>query len=265
MLEGMRMATQGMMSMQEQQEIISNNLANVGTTGYRKEVMDVQSFSAVIEQQMKKVGNVELPNLPGREKTGGFMQVGNSIEMQGGLYTSSRTSHSQGALKMTGSQFDLALDDNGKGFFTIQSKDGIKFSRSGSFRLGTDGCLVTQDGSKVLGQKGPIKLSGTDFTVTNEGVVKVGEKEIDKLLITEFTDKSAMKKAGDNNFSADSGFKVSGNFQVKQGYLETANVNAVKEMVDMMKTMRAFEANQKVLQTEDQAWRKSANEIGKAQ
>jgi flagellar basal-body rod protein FlgG len=259
------MATQGMISMQDQQEMISNNLANVGTTGYRKEVMDVQSFSAVIEQQMKGVGHVELPNLPGREKSGGFMQVSGGMEMTGGLLTSSRTSHSQGALKMTGNQFDLALDDNGKGFFTIQSKDGVRFSRSGSFRLGTDGCLVTQDGSKVLGQKGPIKLGGTDFSVTNEGVVKLGEKEVDRLLITEFTDKSALRKTGDNNFAADQGFKVSTDFQVKQGYLETGNVNAVKEMVDMMRTTRAFEANQKVLQTEDQAWRKSVNEIGKAQ
>ena len=259
MMDGMKMATQGMMSMQQQHEMIANNLANVGTAGYRKEVMDVESFSAVIEKQMKQVGNIELPGKP----AGGFLQVSGGMDMKGMLYTSSRTSNAQGSLKMTGNQFDMALDDNGKGFFTIQGKDGISFSRNGSFRLGTDGFLVTADGSKVLGQKGPIKLQGTEFQVTNEGVVKVGEKEIDRLLITEFTDQSALQKHGDNKFKANGGFRVSTDFRVKQGYLEMSNVNAVKEMVDMMKTMRAFEANQKILQAEDQALKKSVNEVGK--
>lgn len=259
MMDGMKMATQGMMSMQQQHEMIANNLANVGTAGYRKEVMDVESFSSVIEKQMKQVGNIELPGKP----VNGFLQVSGGMDMQGMLYTSSRTSTAQGALKMTGNQFDMALDDNGKGFFTIQGKEGISFTRNGSFRLGTDGCLVTSDGSKVLGQNGPIKISGSEFQVTNEGVVKVGEKEIDKFLITEFTDESALRKDGDSQFKASSGFRVSNNFQLKQGYLEMSNVNAVKEMVDMMKTMRAFEANQKILQTQDQALKKTVSEIGK--
>lgn len=262
MLEGMKMANQGMLAMQQQQDVISNNLANVGTAGYRKEVMDVEAFSSVIERQMKKVGNVELPQLPGKSQNG-FLQVSGGLESRGMLYTSSRTSYSQGSLKMTGNKFDMALDDNGKGFFTVRGKDGIQFTRNGSFRLSTDGHLVTADGSRVLGQKGPIRIEGSDFSVTNEGVVKVGDKEIDRFLITEFTDPSEVRKFGESNFVAEQGFKVSNNFQLKQGYLEMANVNAVKEMVDMMKTMRAFEANQKVLQTEDQAIKKSVNEVGK--
>lgn len=262
MLEGMKMATQGMIAMQQQQEIIANNLANVGTAGFRKEVMDVESFSAVIERQMKRVGHTELPQLPGKSQ-GGYLQVSGGPEAMNQLYTSSRTSHSQGALKMTGNQFDMALDDNGKGFFTVKSESGVQFTRNGAFRLGTDGHLVTADGSKVMGHKGPIKIEGTEFSVTNEGVVKVGEKEIDRFLITEFTDPSAVSKYGDNNFTAEYGFRISDNFQMKQGYLEMANVNAVLEMVQMMNTMRAFEANQKVLQTEDQAVKKSINEVGK--
>lgn len=261
MYEGMKMANQGMMAMQQQQEIISNNLANVGTAGYRREVMDVQSFSEVIEQQMKKVG---CPDLPGQEKSG-FMQVSGGMDMQGMLMTSSRTSFAQGALKNTGNLFDMALDDNGKGFFATKGNDGsVKFTRNGSFKLGTDGYLVSADGSKVLGRKGPIKLEGEDFQVTNEGVVKVGEKEIDRFLVVEFNSNEEVKKYGENNFQAGdtSGFKVSNDFQVKQGFLEMSNVNAVSEMVEMMKTMRAFEANQKLIGTQDQALRK-INEVGK--
>lgn len=259
MLEGMRMANEGMLAMQQQQSIIANNLANVGTAGYRKEVMDVESFSSVMNKQMKRVGHVDLPG----KSAGGFLQVSGGMDVQGMLYTSTRTSYSQGSLKMTGNKFDLALDDNGKGFFTLRTKEGIQFTRNGSFRLSTDGHLVTADGSRLMGQKGPIKISGTDFDVTNNGVIKVGDKEIDRLLITEFPDKSNVSKYGESNFQAEDGFRVSNNFQVKQGYLEMANVNSVREMVDMMRTMRAFEANQKVLQAEDQALRKSANEIGK--
>jgi len=259
MMDGMKMATQGMLAMQQQHEMIANNLANVGTAGYRKEVLDVESFSAVMEKQMKQVGNFQLPGKP----VGGFLQVSGGMDMKGMLYTSSRTSMSQGSLKMTGNQFDMALDDNGKGFFTIQGKEGIRFTRNGAFRLGTDGFLCTADGAKVMGQKGPIKLSGTDFSITNEGVVKVGENVIDKLLITEFTDNSALKKEGENKFKANRGFRVSNNFQLKQGYIEMANVNAVTEMIDMMKTLKAYEANQKILQAEDQALKKTVNEVGK--
>ncbi|MCD4782573.1 MAG: flagellar hook-basal body protein [Candidatus Eremiobacteraeota bacterium] len=259
MLEGMRMANEGMIAMQQQQAVITNNLANVGTAGYRKEVMDVESFSSVMNRQMKRMGKV---NLPGKSANG-FLQASGGMDVKGMLYTSTRTSYSQGSLKMTNNKFDLALDDNGRGFFTIRTKDGIQFTRNGSFRLSTDGHLVASDGSKLMGQKGPIKISGTDFEVTNNGIVKVGDKEVDRLLITEFPDKSNVSKYGEGNFQATDGFKISNNFQVKQGYLEMANVNAVKEMVDMMRTMRAFEANQKVLQAEDQALRKSVNEVGK--
>jgi flagellar basal-body rod protein FlgF len=261
MFDGMWSATEGMLAMQQQQDIISNNLANAGTAGFRKEVMDVECFNQILNEQMKEKGPV---NRPGRG-TGGFLQATGSMINNCKLYTSTRTNYSQGSLNLTSNKFDMALDDNGKGFFTVQTPDGIKFTRNGSFRLSTDGCLVTQDGSKVLGQKGPIKVEGTDFKVNDQGVVMDGEKEIDKFLITEFVDKSNLQKHGEGMFQASSGFRVSKEFSVKQGYLEMGNLNTVQEMVDMMSTMKAFEANQKVLQAEDQAIRKTINEVGKTQ
>lgn len=261
MLDGMKMATQGLMAMQEKQAVIANNLANVGTAGFRKEVMDVSSFSAILNRQVNRVGSFTGPGQAG----GDLMQVGGGMDIRGMLMTSTRTSYAQGALKMTGNQFDLALDDNGKGFFAIQGTDGIRFTRNGSFRLSTDGYLVTQDGSRVLGHKGPIKLQGKNFKVSDTGVISVDGKEMDKILVIEFPKKDTLRKHGENKFKAEDGFKVSSDFQVKQGYLEMANVNAVKEMVDMMQTMKAFQANQKVLQAQDQALKKSVNEVGKTQ
>jgi flagellar basal-body rod protein FlgG len=248
MMQGMKMATQGMMSLQQQQEVLSNNLANVGTAGFRKDVMEVSSFSQVLDTQMEQAG---------------YMPVSGGMDIQGMLSVSTHTSNAQGALKMTGSSFDMALDDNGKGFFTVQSGNGIRFTRNGSFRLSTDGYLVSQDGSRVMGNKGPIRLDGKEFQVNDRGVISVNGREVDRFLITEFSDPKFLKKDGTNNFVGQEGFRVSNDFSVKQGYLEMANVNVVKEMVDMMQVMKAFEANQKVLQAQDNVLKKSVNEVGK--
>ncbi|MCL5774046.1 MAG: flagellar hook-basal body protein [Firmicutes bacterium] len=254
MLEGMKMATQGMLAMMAKQDVVANNLANVGTTGYRKDTLLVSSFNDVLNKEM---------GFTGTDTQGGYMPVGGGIESSGGLFTQTATHYAQGSLKATDNNFDLALDDNGKGFFTIQSPDGIKFTRNGAFRLSTTGYLITADGSFVLGQKGPIKVKGTDFKVNNDGEVIVGDKGIDKLLITSFADTRVLQKVGAANFVASSGGAVSGDCKIQQGYLEMANVNAVKEMVDMMTIMRAYEANQKILQTQDQMLGKSTNEVGR--
>jgi len=252
MLEGMKMANQGMLAMMAKQEVIANNLANVGTAGFQKDTMLVSSFSDVLNKEMA---------LQGLEEKG-YYQAGGGMEAHGALFFRSATMYSQGSLKETGNAFDIALDDNGKGFFTIQTKEGIKFTRNGAFRLSTSGHLVTQDGSFLLGHKGPIQVKGDNFSINNEGIVSVDGKEIDRLLITTFDDKSVLTKVGDNNFIAASGGRVSSDYRIKQGFLEMSNVNAVKEMVDMLSIMRAYEANQKILQAEDQILGK-ANEIGK--
>lgn len=255
MLDGMKMATQGMMQMSMKQDIITNNLANASTVGFRKESMVVSSFSDVLNRQLGHNG---------MRQTSGEVVMSGGLEKSGGLNSMTTTHTSQGALKETGNPFDLALSDNGKGFFTIQTPEGIKFTRAGTFHLSTDGHLVTADGSFLLGQKGPIKVSGTDFKVTDDGSIQVDGKEIDKLLVSTFEDGNMMKKAGDTNFAApDGGVKATSHFSVKQGYVEMGNLNSVQEMVDLLMVMRNFEANQKALQSHDQRLQKAANELGK--
>jgi flagellar basal-body rod protein FlgF len=259
MYDGIRKATVGMEAMNLKQDVILNNLANVGTTGYRKENMIFSSFSEVMEKEMTFQPN---PTKQSSE----IMQPGIGVESTGALYHKTSTSFSQGSLKNTGNNFDLALDDNGKGFFTIKTEKGLAFSRGGSFRLDNQGYLVTQDGSFVMGHKGKIHLGGTNFEVTNECMVKVDGKEIDRLLITEFDDKignRGLQHQGDNNFVSLAGGKISTQSNVKQGFLEMANVNAVQSMIDLMQVMRAYEANQKTLQAEDKMIQKTTNETGK--
>ena len=254
MLDGMKMAAQGMMTMSAKQDIITNNLANVGTAGYRKESIAITSFTEILDREVGGDGmnqsSYEIAGAPG-------------METHGSLSSSSVTHSSQGSLKETGNPFDMALDDNGRGFFTIQSPDGIKFTRAGSFRLSTSGYLVTTDGSFVLGHRGPMKLSGSNFQVSNDGVISCDGKPVDRLLVTVFDDTKQLKRAGESQFVAQGGVRATTDFQLKQGYVEQANVNAINEMVDMMMVMRNYEANQKVLQAHDQRLQKTVNELGR--
>lgn len=250
MLDGMRMATQGMMQAQDKQEVVANNLANVGNVGYRKEGLVVESFSKILAAEVGAPG----------EPTGN-----SQIENHGRLLSHSATFLSQGALKESGSQFDMALDDNGKGFFTIQTPNGMQFTRAGNFQLSTSGHLVTADGSFVMGQKGPIKIQGNDMKISDSGVVTSNGKEVDRLLVSRVEDTKALQRAGANNFASSEKHSViaTNDFKVKQGFLEQSNFNALTEMVDLMQTARQFEANQKALQSHDARLNKAVNELGR--
>jgi len=253
MLDGMKRAAEGMISMTQNQDIIASNLANVGTTGYRKDIAKISSFSDVLETEMASSGSV----------TPEFIQAGGGIDTVGMLFTNSATSFAQGSMKQTGSNFDMALDDNGKGFFTLQGTDGVRYTRSGNFKLSTTGHLVNNEGDFLLGEKGPIKINGTNFEVTKEGQVKVEGKTIDRLLLATFDKPENLKKLGANNFVSSTPGKPLKEYRVLQGCLEMANVNAIKEMVDMITVMRAYEANQKVLQTQDQMLGRATGEVGR--
>lgn len=247
MLDGMKLAAEGMLSMAAKQDITAMNLANVSTPGFRRDTLLVSSFTDILDQELAYEG---------------FMQSGVSTGYASGLENTSATYFTQGNLKQTDRAYDLALEDGGKGFFTLQTQDGIQFTRNGNFRY-KDGFLVAADGSKLLGKKGPVQIKGSDFKVDVAGNIIVEGKIIDQILITTFDNVNSLKKVGYGNFVATTGAKASGDYRIRQGYLEMSNVNVVKEMVDMMATMRAFEAGQKVLQAEDQALGKSTSEIGR--
>ncbi|MCA9793526.1 MAG: flagellar hook-basal body protein [Candidatus Eremiobacteraeota bacterium] len=258
MLDGMKAATEGMLAMSVKQDIIANNLANAGTAGFRKEEIAITSFTEILDREVGGAGMTQA----GGEISNLAMS---GMQTRGTLKHTSVTHTGQGPLKETGNAFDLALNDEGKGFFTIQTPDkGIQFTRAGSFHLSTEGFLVTGDGSLVMGHKGPIKLDGSDFKINNEGVISVNDKEIDKLLVCTFDDPAEMKRTGATSFVA-GGPKVRATtkFQLKQGYLEQSNVNALQEMVGLMQVMRNYEANQKALQAHDSRLQKAVNELGR--
>lgn len=252
MLDGMKSATDGMLLASVRQDIVTNNLANVGTAGFRKEGVVIESFSQVMNKEMQDAGEV----------TSG----GSGVENKTGLRHYSMTYTGQGALKESGDPFDLALDDNGKGYFAMQGTHGeMRFTRGGNFKLAPDGHLVGPDGAMVMGQRGPIKATGSDFKVSDNGTVSVDGKEVDKLLVCVIEDPKAIDRQNGTSFTVNNpqAVKSSPDYKIRQGFVEQANFNALGEMMELMQISRAFEANQKVLQSHDQRIQKSTSELGR--
>lgn len=253
MLDGFKSATQGMMAMSVKQDVIANNLANASTVGFRKEGLIISSFTEIMDREVS-----------GMEQASSETMSGHQLQTNSDIMHRSATHLNQGALKETGSAFDLALDDNGQGMFTIKTARGIEFTRAGKFRLNNEGFLVTPDGSQLMGHNGPIRADGNDFKVTDSGVVKVDGKEVDKILVSVFENPEDMKRAGSTAFNAGTPrVRASNDFRIKQGFVEMSNVNALQEMVSLMQVMRNFEANQKALSANDQRLQKAVSELGR--
>ncbi len=205
------------------QEVIARNLANANTVGFKKNTI---SFESVLTE----IDGVETSS----------------------LQTTFGIDHSDGNLTYTGNTLDIAVD--GDGFFTLETDQGMRYTRNGQFQLSNNGEIITNTGSKLLGQSGPIIIprGGREIVIDSNGIVKVDGKSTGSLVITNFTDLTQLVSTGDSSYSAPlTAVDVSGEpkFKVAQGYLERSNVNVVMEMVDMIANMRSYEASNNVIKT----------------
>ena len=258
MLRGLYTAYTGMLNEQYRMDIMSNNLANADTVGYKKEGSTSQSYSEVMAVKIKDT--TENPNTP---KQLGNMSLGVKI---GETYTD----FSQGSFKDTGNTYDLAL--SGDGFFNIEftnkaGETSTKYTRAGSFTVTTDGYLTTKDGDYVLGENGRIKLSTTagNTVITEDGSIYQDDKLVTKIKITEFEDTNYLTHYGESMWDATEGAVAEDatDAKVHQGYLEMSNISVVTEMVNMISIQRQYEANQKLITTYDESLDKSVNQIGR--
>ena len=178
------------------------------------------------------------------------------------------TYYSQGQLTDTNNHLDMAIRDSDNAFFTVVAFNGegnteVFYTRDGSFARSSNNTLVTKEGYIVLGENGPITLGSGDFSVKSDGTVSQGDEILDRLLITEFTDTSVLRKYGNNLVRAEAGSEtVEFTGTIQQGVVEMSNVNIVREMVDMITVLRSYEANQKVLQAMDSTLDKAVNQVG---
>lgn len=252
MMRSLWIAKTGMDAQQTQLDVISNNLANVGTTGFKHSRV---AFEDLLYQNLRQAGanSTQETQLP----TG--LMVGTGV-----VPVATETMFDQGNLQQTSNQFDLAI--NGQGFFQVQAPDGTtQYTRDGSFQVNSTGQLVTASGFPVTpaitipagAQTVTIGQDGT-VTVTLQG--KSTPQTVGTLQLANFINPPGLQANGQNLFleTAASGTPnantpgTNGLGTVQQGFIETSNVNVVSELVNMIQTQRAYEMNSKSIQTADQ-------------
>lgn len=269
MIRGLYTGASGMAAQQHRMNALSNNLANVDVTGYKRDTTVHKSFPELLMRRSSDDGLYKFP-LGSIDTSPIVGKIGMGVETNEVF-----TVFEQGALKETGNPFDLGLED--KGFFAIQTPDGERFTRNGSFHLGKEGYLVTKEGYPVLGENGPIQIKENNFVVDSKGrifyntefdgdenrLVSKEENEwknvelVDTLKVVDFRRTRYLKKQGSSLWRStqESGeaniLDTNTRPNVRQGFLEGSNVNPVTEMVQMIEVNRAYEANQKVIQSED--------------
>jgi len=252
MINSLQIAKTGMQAQQTQLDVISHNLANVSTSGFKR---GTAIFEDLIYQNLRQVGaeNAEQAELP----TG--LQIGLGVR----TVATART-YTQGSLQQTGNTLDVAI--NGDGFFQIEMPDGTTaYTRDGTFKLTAQGQLVTSSGYPVLGGV-TVPANSRSVTIGADGVVSVvagnnpQPQQAGVIELASFVNPAGLEPRGQNLFSQTpaSGDPnvgqpgAEGLGPVLQGYLESSNVNVVQELVTMIQTQRAYELNSKAIQTSDQ-------------
>lgn len=253
MIRGLYTAPNGMIASQKKMDIISNNLANVNTTGFKKDGVSIESFADVLAVKVNDT-------VPVNESIG-KMTFGAKV---GSVYTN----FSQGAVNITNNPLNIAIEGEGMLTVGVLDKEGNvteRYTRDGSFTVDPDGTLRTKEGNYILGEEGNITISESSNIFINEnGEIFSNNEYVDKLKLTEFENPESLRKIGDNLYAATEETNMKDfSSQVMQGFLEGSNVNTVREMVDMISIMRGYEANQKVIQTQDESLGKAVNDIGR--
>ncbi len=271
MIRGLYTGASGMQAQQHRMDALANNLANVDLTGYKRDTSVHKAFPEMLIRRFNDDGVHQFP-IGSVDSAPIVGKLGTGVE-----YNESFTVFQQGSLKETSNPFDIALD--GDGFFSIQTNEGERYTRNGTFILGKEGFLLTKEGYKVLGENGPIQIKLNNFTIDKQGrifqngelsdnpqrLVSMDENDwadtelVDNLKVVRFDGNGNrfLKKQGSSLWTdtPESGAAyvtpLNDRPKVLQGFLETSNVNPVTEMVNMIEVNRAYEANQKVITSQD--------------
>ncbi|TKC16956.1 flagellar hook-basal body protein [Robertmurraya kyonggiensis] len=276
MFKGFYTVASGMLAQQRKTEMLTNNMANANTPGFKAEQSSMRAFP---EMLLKSYETKQIPTEKGLNLSSG--QVVGSINT--GVYMQeAMPNFIQGALQDTGQKTDLALIDSlmptnedgikGTVFFTVQNAAGeTRYTRNGDFTLDGQGYLTTGSGYYVLDREGDrIQLSSDQFAVDGEGYLQGAAGENANLGIAFSANPYQMVKEGDGLYRTADGAELGDaraaagvDFNLQQGFLEGSNVDTGRTMTDMLTAYRAFEANQKVLQAYDKSMEKAANEVGR--
>lgn len=271
MFRGFYTVASGMLAQQRRTDMLTNNMANANTPGFKEDQSTLRAFPEMLMQRFDKVAPATTVNTKiGSLNTGVYMQEAIPKFIQGDMQD-------------TGNKTDMALvdlnmpanHDNGlKGtvFFTVQDKTGEKrYTRDGNFTLDAKGYLTTGDGLYILDANGkPIQLSSDQFSLSENGQIAGANGEQAQLGIAFAANPQQLIKEGNGLYRTANGTALTNagtqagvQYKLQQGFLERSNVDVSRAMTDMLSTYRSFEANQKVLQAYDRSMDKAVNEVGK--
>ena len=227
------------------QEVISENLASASIPGFKKQDMSFDAIQAGVMSQANPDARVQY-NMP---------------------RATASTNFSQGQLRETGVNTDVAID--GKGFFEVQLPSGATaYTRDGEFHVNASGNLVTKQGFPIMGESGPIQIdtkAGGAISISPTGEVSQGSDVRGKLKVVDFNKPELLTQISGGHFSANvPGLQIveAPLTSTRQGFLESANTSPVSEMASMIGVMRNFEANQRIMQVHSDRMGKSISELG---
>ena len=237
MLRGIYTAGTGMLTQQDRIDVLGNNLSNINTTGFKQDDMELDSFNAELVSRMADGSPV------------GASAFGVA---DGPIYTD----FTPGNYEQTNQNTDLAI--LGGGFFPVQDAAGnLKYTRAGNFTVDAAGDLALPGGEVLLGSNGaPIRVGGYDFTVASDGTVTTAQGAVGQIAV--YNGMVAKRNDGFYNLAG----PVAVQTQLRQGWLEGSNVNAVTQVTQMMDSTRSFQANQQAFKIADDTLAKLVNSVG---
>jgi len=265
---GVYAALSGAMAQAQRLDTIANNIANVNTPGFKRDEQVFREYLTANEKDPAMLNSTKIPT-----------SVESFYDMNGGDVSfvdnaGTYTDHSQGRLISTGGPLDVALD--GQGYFEVMTPNGLRLTRQGGFMMDGQGQLVTKEGYPVMAQAEPgvdpaarvIRMAGEgDVRIAEDGQVFQGNENLGSLSVVEVENRDHLTKIGNGFYD----FKVGTQPEVRnaqvitlrQGFIETSNVNIVKEMTDMISATRTFETAKKAIDAYDSMNDKLINQVGK--
>lgn len=248
MIRGLYTSASAMQTNMRRMDVTSNNLANINTNGYKKDGTVQRSFSEMLILRYDNKGKEEIGVL------------GTGVQMD-----QSYSDFREGNIQHTNNKLDLAI--KGSGFFALQTSQGIRYSRNGNFYLNDQNQIVDSQGNFLLNQNNePIQIvPGREISINNQGQIFLDELEAETINLVDFENYEQLSKIGNNLYQAEDGIEEieAEQSSIMQGYLEGSNVNVVEEMASMIEVTRAYESNQKVIQTIDNSLDKAVNDVGR--
>lgn len=259
MLRGLYTAAAGMIAQQRRQDMLTNNLANANTPGYKADQASLRTFPRMLIANLSRTYQTSSNVLA----TGVYLQERIPNFLQGSIYE-------------TGNALDVALIDgtlpeNSTLMFAVETQNGVRYTRNGNFTLDSEGRLVTRQGMPVLDVNGnEIILQSENFRVLTDGTILENDVEVAQINVVFFNNANQLVKEGNGLFRYEGNAAPAsavGNpnvaYQIQQGFLERSNVDLQRTMTEMLSAYRTFEANQKVLQAYDQSLDKAVNQVGR--